>query len=832
MGNTSNEHLDKLNKSENKIFNRKNNKNNKREKKEKKSFISKVLNQTNKPHIVLLVFEFIGALILDLIKIVFNFIKFIFITCLILGVIASLIVFIKIKPIANDYYNDAKVKVEESTKETFYLSSSSYIYDNKGELLAKLKSDMDANYLNYADIPVDVVNAFIAVEDRSFWDNPGIDVKGLVRVGVNAIKTKGETINGASTITQQLARNVFLTHEVSIERKAKEMMIALMLTEKYSKTDIMEFYVNVICYGNAFYGIESASIGYFNKSVKDLSLSQIAYLCALPNSPSYLDPYKHPDRAIPRRDKILGDMLELGYITQEEHNVAISEEIKIEKPKVEFNDYLTTYAINCSVRYLMSLNGFEFKYEFEDNSAYEDYNEKYNEAYATAKNQLYNGGYKIYTTLDKDKQQEVQNILDKNLKFNTEVDSATGVYKLQGAVTVVDNTTGKVIAVVGGRSQDVLDGIYSLNRAFQSPRQPGSTFKPIAVYTPALENGYKPNSTLKDIDVDKAKDNKDKNVDELGGSNISLRRALEKSKNGAAWYLFSKINPKVGLKYITNMKFASLVPSDFVNAAALGGLTYGATTVEMAGAYATLANHGVYRDVTCIDKIYDINNTNIYKEAKEVQVYKPESADTIIELMQGVLKNGTASGLKWSKATKVEAACKTGTTNNNKDGWLCGSTPYYSIAVWVGYDTPKEMPSLWGSSYPGTIWKESMLSMLGDTKEGEFDTSNSDYEPESDKTYANQDSSSFETYLPGRDNDEVIGENYTVGNYRSDRVIGEAVDRIIDEIKSLDKTREDFVDELKRLYNEGKSVIDTIYGRNFTREKTNDLDNAYSEALN
>lgn len=783
-------------------------------------FTYRVMKQENKPKWRLLSLEFMGAFILDALHLILEFIKNIFFAIIIIAVVLFFIVYLKGKPIADNYYKEAKEIVENSTPETFVLSSSSYVYDKDGKVIARLKSDMESNYLKYDKIPSEVVGAFVAVEDRSFWENPGIDVKGLIRVGVNAVKTKGQTINGASTITQQLARNVFLTHERSIERKAKEMLIAWMLTNKYDKEQIIEFYINDICFANAFYGIESASKGYFNKSVSELSLSQIAYLCAIPNSPEYYNPYKNPERALPRRDKILGDMLEMGYITKEEHDKAITEIITVEKPTYEFNNYMTTFAVDCGVKYLMKLDKFEFKYKFKNDNELKEYNELYAEAYQQAKDKLYNGGYHIYTSLDTTKQAEVQSILDKHLNFNQETDTETGIYKLQGAVTIIDNSNGKVVAVIGGRSQENSSQMYTLNRAYQSPRQPGSTIKPLIVYTPALEMEYTPDSVLININVDKAKE---PGVDakKLGGSRITLRRALEQSKNGAAWYLFSHITPNVGLKYITNMKFANIVPGDYNEAVSLGGFHYGATTVEMASAYATIANHGEYREADCILKMIDKNGKDIYKEAKTVEIYDSVAADNVIDVMKGVLTRGTASSLKWSRSTKVEAAAKTGTTNDNKDGWLCGITPYYSIAVWVGYDTPKEMPSLWGNSYPGLIWKDSMLSMLGDIKEGKFE------KKQVNNTEGNIDTSN-ETYMPGRNDDEVLSEGYTVGDYRTDRTIGESVDKLIDKLKKLDINSEKLKEDADKIYKEAKDIIKTIYSTSFRNEKTTDLDSIYN----
>lgn len=804
----------------------KQNKQTKQSKKEKKhkSYLIRAIKNGSKEQIFVYIVAILFGFILDFLRIIKNLILSIIVIAIICAIIASMIVYSKVKPIYDEYNSIATSFVDNSTENTFRISESSFIYDKDGKLLAKLKADMDSTYIEFEDIPVEVIDAFVAVEDRSFWDNPGIDVKGLVRVGVDAIRTKGEEVHGASTITQQLARNIFLTHEVSIERKAKEMLIAMKMTEKYSKRDIMEFYVNDICFANAYYGIEAASIGYFNKHASELTLSEIAYLAAIPNSPSYYDPYKHPERAVLRRDKILGDMLELNYISRAEYNEAIKQEIVITKPEIEFSNYETTYAIDCAVRYLMELNGFNFKYEFETMAEYRNYNKDYNSAYSEAKNQLYCGGYKIYTTIDSSAQEELQKILDEKLSFSKEKDESTGLYTLQGAMTAIDNGTGKVVAIIGGRSEEDGKSNYSLNRAFQSPRQPGSSIKPLIVYAPAMENGYRPSTVVNNIDVTAVK-SPDVDINTLGGEAMTIRHALEKSKNGVAWKVFTDLTPKLGLSYITNMDFGSIVPDDYYSAASLGGLTYGTTTVEMAGAYATLANHGEFRGVTCIDKMINKNGKDIYYEPAEKQVYTKRAADETIDMMKGVLTQGTATGIKWYSSTKVEAAAKTGTTNDNKDGWLCGTTPYYTVAVWVGYDTPKTVKGMQGGTYPAQIWKDAMLVLLGDIKVGQF------MQAEYTEADAIEMPDSYYTYLPGRDDSEMLSSGYSVADYRNDRVIGEDVDRAILEMTKIDRNAVNALAlvELKR--QEAQTIVDSIYSQKYTAEKQAALDVAYNQVV-
>ena len=621
---------------------------------------------------------------------------------------------------------EAKDLVDSSTPDTFRLAQTSYIYSDDGTQLAALAESEDATYLSYEDIPADVVNAFVSVEDRTFWNNSGVDYKGILRVCVNYVKTKGQVAEGASTITQQLARGTFLSNEKTLSRKIKEIFIARQLTKKYTKEQIMEFYCNSCCFANGIYGVEDASQKYFGRSVSDLSLSETAYICAIPNRPEYYNPLKNSENAISRRNKILQDMYECDYITKDAGDAALAENITVAEVSDEedtFYNYEATYAINCAIRYLMKQDGFEFKSHFEDDADYDTYNAYYDEMYKQAKHKLYTGGYKVTTTMNLKAQKNLQKIFDKELAFNTKVDENTGIYQFQGAMTVIDNETGKVVAMIGGRSQDELQQTYSLNRGFQSFKQPGSSIKPLVIYTPALEEGYDANSTLTEIDVKAAKKSTSEKISKMSGKKMSLRYAVEDSKNGCAYSLYNIITPKVGLSYIENMNFSKIVQQDYTLSSGLGGLHHGTNTVEMANAYSTLENHGEYRQADCISSILDASGNEIYEEPESKTVYTRSASDQMTDILEGVLNSsaGTAKGLKWSSASDVAAAAKTGTTNDNNVAWFCGYTPYYTISVWVGYDYPKSVKGLWGNTYPAYIWKEAMLYMIDGKDEADFD---------------------------------------------------------------------------------------------------------------
>ena len=737
-----------------------------------------------------------------------------------LGIVGM--VFFKYKDDISAWQQEAKQKVEASSRRDFRPLNISYIYDKDGNQIAELSASEKNIYLKYEDIPRDAVNAFIAVEDRNFWTNNGYDMKGIFRVAVTYLKSQGSLIHGASTITQQLARKIYLTNEVSIARKVKEIMIATELTKKYTKKQIMEFYVNNCCFANNIYGIEAAADAYFRISASELTLSQAAYLCAIPNRPTYYNPYTDPERAIERRDKILQDMHECGYITESELTEALSEEITIAEPKRNssdrVNNYQTTYALNCAVKYMMQEEGFTFQYDFDSEESYKSYQEQYDTWYSDVRDRIYTGGYKIYTSLDSEAQNSLQSIIDNGLNMDVSIGSS-GMYDFQGALTAIDNNTGKVIAVVGGRSQEGFLNTYTLNRSYQSHRQPGSTIKPLVVYTPALMQGYTENSTLNNIDVSVAK--KSKTVSTMSGSPFSLRSAVEQSKNGCAYQLFNDIGAGYGLSFIKAMNYDKIVPQDETLSAALGGLTYGATTEQMAGAYAALENHGTYRETSCITSIKDLDGKEKYLEPLEKEVYSPQAADKMVDILKGVISRGTAASMKWSSASKVEAAGKTGTTNDSKDGWFCGITPYFTIAVWVGFDTPKTLSNLYGATYPASIWKESMLYLLDSYgyETGSFEKANG--------TGSDTDAYANEEFLPGRADDEVLSDGYTVADYRRDRTIGKQIQAVIDQIRALDPGAGDYQSRKEELYQQGCAQVATIYSRKYTQEMQQALDGAY-----
>ena len=608
---------------------------------------------------------------------------------------------------------DARALVQASTAETFRSSETTLAYNKKGKQIAVLKGDKDAYYLSIDRIPQYVKDAFIVTEDKKFYKHNGIDGKGIARAVVALVKNKGEKKQGASTITQQLARGVFLTTDKTYERKIKEIFIALELEKKYSKDQILEYYLNTIYFANGYYGIEAAAKGYFSKSCEELSLGQLTFLCSIPNNPTLYDPIDNYDNTVSRKNRILDQMLSDGVINQVEYDEAYNEKIELKIQEVTKRNYIQTYITYCATKALMKENGFTFKYEFDSDAEETVYKTEYNEAYATAQQMLLNNGYRIYTSIDLKKQKKLQKAVNSQLSgFKSK--SKDGTYQMQGSAVCIDNKTGRVVAIVGGRSQKT-EG-YSLNRAYQSFRQPGSSIKPLIVYTPTLERGSTASTTVHDYKFSGGPSNSSGRY----YGYVSLRYAVEQSLNTVAWQLFQKLTPEVGLDYLLKMQFSKIVKSDYYLPSSLGGLTYGASTVEMASAYATLENNGKYREPTCIIKILDSEgNVVVNDKVKEKYIYNADAANSMVDIMEGVITRGTARGLGLDNG--MPSAAKTGTTNDKKDGWFCGFTPYYTTAVWVGYDTPKTVDDLYGSTYPGRIWNQFMNAIHSSLEVKNFD---------------------------------------------------------------------------------------------------------------
>ena len=600
------------------------------------------------------------------------------------------------------FRKEALQLVHESDETTFIPSQTSVIYDADGEIISYIKGEKEAAYVRYEDIPGAFVTAMVSIEDKKFYQHEGIDYMALVR-SAKAILESGSISQGGSTITMQLARNIFLSNEKRLERKIKEMYIATELEKIYSKSKIMEFYLNNIYFANGYYGIKAACNGYFSCDLKDLSLSQIAFLCAIPNSPSYYDPLVNYENTIARRDRILSNMYQDGKISNAEYLDALREKIDLELSRnatSQRNNYVDTYVYYCATRTLMQMKGFEFKTYFTSEEEEKTYYEAYDDLYADCQKEIFAEGYKIYTSIEMDKQKQLQAVINEVLEDYTDV-KEDGVYNMQGAAVCIDNDTGHVVAIVGGREQDI--GVYTLNRAYQSYRQPGSAIKPLIVYTPFFERGNNPDTLVIDEEIEGGP-----KASHYYGA-VTTRFAVEKSLNAVAWKIYDALTPQVGLQYLKNMGFSEIKDTDMVTPTALGGFTRGVSAVEMASAFATLQNDGYYREPTCITKIVDGKQNTIYiadRDGKKVY------SETAARMMTDVLTTAITTGTGKSAALEgIPCAGKTGTTNDNKDGWFVGYTRYYTTSVWVGCDLPEKVKELEGATYPAEIWKTYMTEI-------------------------------------------------------------------------------------------------------------------------
>ena len=605
--------------------------------------------------------------------------------------------------------DEADAFVSESTKETFVPTQTGEIYDADGDLISEMHPEKDSNYLTSAEIPDLFRKAMISIEDKNFYKHGGVDYKAIVRAA-KEFAVNRQITQGGSTITMQLARGIFLNNGRSWERKVEEIFIAWDLEKKYSKDQILEFYLNNVYFMNGYYGIASACEGYFNKTPDQLDLSQVAFLCAIPNSPTYYDPLTHPDHTIDRRNLIIRNMLDDGVISQGEYDQAVSEEIVLDLSAQDEatrneNTYVLTYTYRCATEALMQIEDpdFSFRYDFASDEERAAYDKIYNELYDSCLAKLFKGGYKVYTTFDLEKQQILQDCVDEELAdFEDTADD--GKYKMQGAAVCIDNSTGQVIAMVGGRSQEI-DSALTLNRAFQSNRQPGSSIKPLVVYTPAFEKDYYPGTYVEDEEIEDGP----KNSSGSYMGEIELKEAVQRSLNTIAWKVYQDVTPQYGLSKLKAMHFSTIVDSDNVLATSLGGFTYGVKPVEMASGYCTIYNDGKFRNPSCISRIEDYKGNTIYTyDGTSSKVYDINAAREMVSVLQGVFEEdwGTGRGLKLNN--KMPCAGKTGTTDEAKDGWFCGFTHYYTTSVWVGCDTPESVRNLQGASWPGRIWRNYM----------------------------------------------------------------------------------------------------------------------------
>lgn len=671
------------------------------------------------------------------------------------------------------------------------LGYATFLYDDAGNQIRKLAAP-NSNRLPVTldQIPVDLQHAVVAIEDERFYEHNGIDVKGILRAGMKAITT-GDFSEGASTITQQLLKNNVFTNWTSestqferFTRKFQEQYLAVQVEKKTDKDTILENYLNTINLGAGSYGVQAAARQYFDKDVWDLNLSECATLAGITQNPTKFNPIINPESNQKRRKEVLQHMLDQNYITQDQYDEALADDVysRIQAAQEKnsstentvytyFEDELTDQIIND----LMNIKG-------------------YTKTQAT--NLLYSGGLKVYTTQDS----TIQNILDEeysdpsnypdtvqyeldyaltvtdpdgnqvnyskemlqlyfqnedpgfDLLFDSPEEGQTYVdrYKEsiladgskvvaervnfapqpQSSMSVIDQHTGYVKALIGGRGEKTAS--LTLNRATDTTRQPGSTFKIVSTYAPALnEKGMTLATTFEDEPYEYPDGSPVNNATRSYNGTTTIRTAIQNSINVVAVKCFEEVTPDLGLKYLDNFGFTTLahgteadtdangnVWSDANLATALGGITKGVTNVELCASYAAIANGGNYIKPIYYTKILDHNgNVLIENTSAERSVIKESTAYLLTSAMEDVVKKGTGTACQLDN---MAVAGKTGTTEAYNDLWFVGYTPYYTCAVWSGYDNNEKLPD-YARNFHKNLWKKVMTRIHEGLPSKEFE---------------------------------------------------------------------------------------------------------------
>lgn len=605
---------------------------------------------------------------------------------------------------------------------------TSYIYDSNGDEIAALHEEQNRIVVNLNQIPEHVKQAFIAVEDERFYTHFGFDAVGSLRAAYINFQA-GRIVQGASTITQQLAQNAFLTTETTYRRKIQEIWLALQLERSYGKDEILELYLNRIYFGNGAYGVEAAAQTYFNKHVEQLTLAEAAMLAGAVRSPNTSNPFDNEEEARSRMRVVLTSMERLEFISSSEHRRALQQEILYAKPKdpgypyPHFVDYVVHQELIRILRSIPSIGTTE-------------------EAYRS----IYTGGLRIYTTLKPSLQVHVEEVLNRTDLYPTTiyvdmpavreavaalptgrdltraqlqelVDEEGGVPQPQAAIVVADPTTGKIMALGGGREyRKQFDEVLR----FSTLRQPGSAIKPIITYAPAFEEGVLPGagSTLDDSPFTGPQGWKPKNFDNRFRGMISAREALYFSYNVPAVRAFQDLGTRVGVGYAERMGISTIAPSEIDNLAlTLGGFTYGVTAIDMAQAYSVLANDGVRVDLHTVERIEDRNGVVLYENRiNPRQVLSPQATFLVNDILQDFVRRYLGRALQIDRPV----AAKTGTTEYWKDVYLVAYTPNIVASFWMGYDEPKMGSIQQGWRYSTAFLREVFLEAFKDLEIRDF----------------------------------------------------------------------------------------------------------------
>lgn len=582
-------------------------------------------------------------------------------------------------------------------------NENSIVKDANGNVLETIGDSKYKKYVKFESIPKNVKNAYIAIEDERYYSHGGIDLKRTVGAIGSYVIHFGSSSYGGSTITQQLVKNLTGDSTSSITRKVKEWWKACQLETALTKDEVLEAYLNVIYVGPNIYGIEGGANYYFNKSVNQLTLEECAFLAGINNSPNSYNPFADQDNTekIAKRTKtVLNKMQELGYIDEASCNEAIAnvdKGLKFKKGNTQTPDSVYSYHTDALV-----------------SEATKDIMKKYNITETFATNYLEMAGLTIYSTENTKIQKETENEFNKSkYSLKSKINNDTS----QAAMVIMDHKTGQVLACVGGLGKKKES--RSLNRATQSIRQTGSSIKPIAVLLPAIDKKIITASTiLDDTEKDFADGYHPTDYNKALGD-VTVRRAVESSQNIPFVEIMEDIKPKTAIKYLEKLGVTTLTKEDNNLTLSLGGLEKGISPLEMAGAYATIANDGVYIEPTFYTKIEKGNRTVVKSKQKKKRVVSKEVAYVLKQLLKQPVE-GSSGTATYCKIAGVDVAAKTGTTDSNFDRWLCGFTPYYTAVTWFGFDQNERIE--FNKKNPaGLIWANVMSRIHTGLKSAAFD---------------------------------------------------------------------------------------------------------------
>lgn len=583
-------------------------------------------------------------------------------------------------------------------------NENSIVKDSENNTIATFGSEKIKRKIDNSDIPENLKHAYVAIEDERFYSHHGIDIKRTGSAILSYIFHGGSSSFGGSSITQQLVKNLTGENEGKITRKVKEWGRAWSLESSMSKEEILGLYLNVIYVGPNLYGVETGAQYYFNKPAKDLKLEECAFLAGINHSPNSYNPFEsgNTDKIKTRTKTVLAKMLELKYITQDEYNQAIANVengLSFKKGAVKAKETVNSYHTDALQSQII-----------QELCAKKHISETF------ATNYIEMAGLTIISTVDVNIQNKIEQEFEKS-KY--QLKSQNGGNPSQAAMVIIDHKTGYVVGCVGGLGKKTT--VRGLNRATQSIRQTGSAIKPIAVLAPGIDKKIFTGATIFEDEQKTFADNySPENYSKYLG-NVTVRRALESSQNIPFVEMMEKIGPKTSINYLEKMGITTLSKEDENLALALGGLDRGISPLEMAGAYATIANDGVYIEPTFYSKIVDKEGKTIL-EAKQQKrrVFSKEVAYILKELLTQPV-TGSYGTATYCAISGIDVAAKTGTTDENYDRWLCGFTPYYTGVTWYGYDQNETINYNGKKNPAGILWANIMSKIHSNLKNARFE---------------------------------------------------------------------------------------------------------------